>query len=152
MIIYIEDLLREIDIKNWYRGEASKNGDESAVFVQSGKDTQDVMMFYIRGAVNDVLLMANANRVVFRCEYKDDALNFTIEPLRVGREHLLAVLKEAIRLYIVYETRRLWMINIRPEWADVSLREALRLNIREAMDGVTAVGNKVRRRCAVMGI
>ena len=152
MIIYIEDLLREIDIKNWYRGEASKNGDESAVFVQSGKDTQDVMMFYIRGAVNDVLLMANANRVVFRCEYKDDALNFTIEPLRAGREHLLAVLKESVRLYIVYEARRLWMMNIRPEWADASLREALRLNIREAMNGVTALGNKVRRRAATMGI
>ena len=45
MIIYVEDLLREINILNWYRGEAVKNGDASAVFVQSGKDTQDVMMF-----------------------------------------------------------------------------------------------------------
>lgn len=152
MIIFVEDLLREINILNWYRGEAVKNGDASAVFVQSGKDTQDVMMFYIRGAVNDVLLLANANRVVFRCEYKDDALNFTIEPVRAGREYMKQLLKDAVRQYMVCLVRFLWMKEVRPEWADDSMLPMWRQRVMDAMSAVTAAGNRVRRRAATMGI
>ena len=146
MILYKEDILREVNILNWYKGEAAKNGDADAVFVQSDADTQDALLYHMRNAVNDVLLFANANRVKFTCEQKDDYLSFSLSPLREGREHLLDVLKEAIRQYIVYEVRRLWMMEVKPGWADSSLRESLRENIRQAMNDVTAMGEKVRRR------
>ena len=146
MILYKEDILREVNILNWYKGEAAKNGDADAVFVQSDADTQDALLYHMRNAVNDVLLFANANRVKFTCEQKDDMLTFSLSPLREGREHLLDVLKEAIRQYIVYEIRRLWMMEVKPDWADSSLRESLRENIRQAMNDVTAMGEKVRRR------
>lgn len=146
MILYIEDLLKEINIKNWYLGEARKNADPDAVFVQSDADAQDALLYHVRTAVNDVLMMANANRVKFTCERKDDMLRFVLSPLREGREHLLDILKEAIRQYIVYEVRRLWMMDMKPDWADSSLRESLRENIRQAMNDVTAMGEKVRRR------
>lgn len=152
MILYIEDIKREVDILNWYKGEAVKNGDPNAVFVQSDKETQDAFMYHLRNAVTDVLFFANANRVKFTCEHKDDALTFSISPLRVGREYLLDLLKEAIRQYLVYEIRRLWMMNIKPEWADTSLRESLRENIRQVMNDVTSMGKKVRRRYAPFGI
>ena len=151
MILYIEDLFREINILNWYRGEAVKNGDPNAVFVQSNQDTQDALRYHLRSAVVDVLKFANPNRVKFTCEYEDDALKFSISPVREGREYLLDVLKEAIRQYLVFEVRRLWMMNIRPEWADDSLRASLRANILEAMNNSTK-GNKVRRRATTMGI
>lgn len=146
MILYKEDILREVNILNWYKGEAAKNWDADAVFVQSDADTQDALLYHMRNAVNDVLLFANANRVKFTCEQKDDMLTFSLSPLREGREHLLDVLKEAIRQYIVYEIRRLWMMEVKPDWADSSLRESLRENIRQAMNDVTAMGEKVRRR------
>lgn len=146
MILYIEELLREINIKNWYLGEARKNADPDAVFVQSDADTQDALLYHMRNAVTDVLLFANANRVKFTCEYKDDKLDFTLSPLREGREYLLELLKETIRLYLIYEIRRLWMMEVKPDWADSSLRESLRENIRQAMNDVTAMGEKVRRR------
>lgn len=152
MILYIEDLFREINILNWYRGEAVKNGDPDAAFVQSNKDTQDALLYHLRNAVVDVLQFANPNRVKFTCDYSDDALKFSISPVREGREYLLEVLKEAIRQYIVYEVRRLWMMTVRPEWADVSLRESLRANILKAMNDSTTTGNRVRRRYAPFGI
>lgn len=146
MILYIEDLLRKINILNWYRGEAAKRVDVNADLVQSDSDQQDALLEHIRCVVTDILLLANVNRVKFTCEHSDDALHFYIEPLREGREYLLDVLKEAIRQYIIYEVRRLWMMLVRPEWADVSLREELTQNIKNAMNAVTAGGNRVRRR------
>ena len=153
MIVYIEELLREVNILNWYRGEAAKNGgDMSADVVQSDIDEQEAMMGYIKGAVNTVLLLANSNRVEFRCERKDDALHFSIAPVREGKEYLLEVLKEAIRLFLVAEVRLMWMLNIRKEWADATMRDMLIMNIREAMSAVTSMGNKIRRRATTMGI
>lgn len=146
MILYIEDLLRKINIKNWYLGEARKNADPDAVFVQSDADAQDILLDYMQTVVNDVLLFANANRVKLTCEQMDDMLTFSLSPLREGREYLLDVLKNAIKQYLVYEIRRLWMMEMKPEWADSSLRESLRENIRQAMNDVTAMGEKVRRR------
>ena len=153
MIVYIEELLREVNILNWYRGEAAKNGgDMSAEIVQSDIDEQEAMMGYIKGAVNTVLLLANSNRVEFRCERKDDALHFSIAPVREGKEYLLEVLKEAIRLFLVAEVRLMWMLNIRKEWADATMRDMLIMNIKEAMSAVTSMGNKIRRRATTMGI
>lgn len=146
MILHIEDIFREVNIQNWYKGEARKNADPDAVFVQSAAEEQESLLYYLRDAVTDVLTFANANRVKFTCEYKDDSLVFSISPLRAGREHLLELLKVVIRQYLVYEIRRLWMENIRPEWVDSSLRESKRENIRQVMNDVTAMGEKVRRR------
>ena len=151
MILYIEDLFREINILNWYRGEAAKRTDVNADLVQSDSDQQDALLYHLRNAVNDVLMFANPNRVKFICDYEDDALKFSISPVRDGREYLLDILKESIRQYLVFEVRRLWMMNIRPEWADDSLRASLRTNILEAMNNSTS-GNKVRRRATTMGI
>lgn len=153
MIVYIEELLRDVNILNWYRGEAAKNGgDMSAEIVQSDIDEQEAMMGYIKGAVNTVLLLANSNRVEFRCERKDDALHFSIAPVREEKEYLLEVLKEAIRLFLVAEVRLMWMLNIRKEWADATMRDMLIMNIKEAMSAVTSMGNKIRRRPTTMGI
>lgn len=146
MILYIEDLLRKINILNWYKGESAKRVDMSADLVQSGSDQQDALLEHIRSVVTDILLFSNANNVKFTCTINDDALHFSIYPLREGREYLLDVLKEAIRQYIIYEVRRQWMMLMRPEWADASLREELRGNIKKAMSAVTAVRNRVRRR------
>lgn len=151
MILFVEDIKREVDILNWYKGEARKHGDSEAVIVQSDADTQDAFMYQLRNAVTDILTFANANRVKFTCEHKDDMLTFSISPLREGREYLLDLLKETIRQYLVYEVRRLWMMEVRQEWADSSLRESLRENVRQVMNDVTSMGKKVRRRYAWIG-
>lgn len=152
MILYIEDLIREINILNWYRGEAMKRMDEGADLVQTDCAKQDALLYHLRCAVNDVVLMANHNRVRFECEEKDDALVFSIAPIREGREYLKPVLKQAIRLYIVAEVRRLWMMGTRPDWADSTLREELRMRIADAMNDVTDRGERIRRRATTMGI
>lgn len=152
MIIYIEDIFREVNILNWYKGEAVKHNDPEVVFVQSNKEVEDALMYHLRHAVVNVLTLANNNRVKFTCDYIDDTLKFSISPLREGREHLLSLLKETIRVFLVAEIRLLWMMNIRREWADATMRENLLANIRQVMNDATAMGNKVRRRYAYLGI
>lgn len=152
MILYIEDLFREINILNWYRGEAVKRHDDSADLVQSDIDQQDALMYHMRNAVVDVLSLANPNNIKFTCDYSDDQLKFSISPVREGREYLLELLKNCIRQFIVAEVRRLWMMNMRPEWADNTKRESLIKNIKDAMGACTMIGNRVRRRAATMGI
>ena len=152
MILYIEDLLREINILNWYKGEAVKRNDENADKIQTDCDTQDALMYHLRNAVTDVLSLANPNNLKFTCDYSDDRLKFSLSPIREGREYMLELLKNCIRQYLVAEVRRLWMRNVRPEWADASKHESLLKNIRDAMSASTSIGNKVRRRAATMGI
>lgn len=152
MILYIEDLLREINILNWYKGEAVKRNDENADKIQTNCDTQDALMYHMRDAVTDVLSFANLNWMKFTCEHKDDSLIFSLSPLREGREYLLELLKNCIRQYLVYEVRRLWMMNMRPEWADATMRESLRQNIKDAMTACTKPTERVRRRYAPLGI
>lgn len=145
MILYIEDLLREINILNFYKGEAAKRGDMNADVVQSDAGQQDVMGYFIRKVVTDILIFLNNGSVAFTCENKDDQLRFTLNPIREDRPHMKDVLKEAIRQYIVFEVRRLWMMTVRPEWADHSIREELRWDIKTAFSAV-AKYEKVRRR------
>lgn len=152
MIIYIEDLFREINILNWYKGEAAKHNDPGATAAETNADTQDALMYHLRDAVTDVLSLANPNNLKFTCDYSDDQLTFSLSPIREGREYLLELLKNCIRQYLVYEIRRLWMMNVRPEWADASKRESLIKNILDAMSASTSIGNRVRRRAATMGI
>lgn len=152
MIIYIEDLLREINILNWYKGEAVKHNDPGATAAETNADTQDALMYHLRDAVTDVLSLANPNNLKFTCDYSDDQLKFSLSPIREGREYLLGLLRNCIRQYLVYEIRRLWMMNVRPEWADASKRESLIKNILDAMSASTSIGNRVRRRAATMGI
>ena len=152
MIIYIEDLFREINILNWYKGEAVKHNDPSATAAETNADTQDALMYHLRNAVTDVLSLANPNNLKFTCDYSDDRLKFSLSPIREGREYMLELLKNCIRQYLVAEVRRLWMMNVRPEWADASKHESLLKNIRDAMSASTSTGNRVRRRAATMGI
>lgn len=152
MIIFIEDLLREINILNWYKAVAAKNGDPDATFAETNADTQDALLYHMRNAVTDVLSFANLNWMKFVCEYKDDSLVFSLSPLREGREHLLELLKNCIRQYLVCEIRRLWMMNVRPDWADATQRESLRQNIMDTMTACTKPTQRVRRRYALFGI
>lgn len=152
MIIDIEDLFREINILNWYKGEAAKNGVPDATAAETNADTQDALMYHLRAAVTDVLSFANLNWMKFTCEYKNDSLIFSLSPLREGREYLLELLKNCIRQYLVYEIRRLWMMNVRPDWADATKRESLRQNIKDAMTACTKPTERVRRRYAPLGI
>lgn len=152
MIIYIEDLFREINILNWYKGEAAKNGVPDATAAETNADTQDALMFHLRSAITDMLSLANLNWMKFTCEYKDDSLEFSLSPLREGRDYLLELLKNCIRQYLVYEVRRLWMMNVRPDWADASMRESLRQNIKDTMAACTKPKERVRRRYAPFGI
>ena len=145
MILYIDDLRKEIDILNWYKGEAEKRNDVDADVVQSDAGKQDAILYFIRKAVTDVLLLLNTGSSMFTCTSDDDILVFNLSPVREDRRYMLDVLKEAIRQYIVFEVRRLWMMTVRPAWADSSIREELRNNMRDASRSVSK-GETVRRR------
>lgn len=145
MILYIDDLLKEINILNFYRGEAEKRGDVNADVVQSDRDTQETMMFFVRKAVTDILLLLNGGSTKFTGKVENDCLKFEVSPVNEEKEYMMDILKEAVRQYLVMEVRRLWMMTVRPEWADGTLREELKANMISAFRCV-GKGERVRRR------
>ena len=137
MILYIEDLEREINLVNYYKGEAAKRGDINADVVQSDAGQQDVMGYFMRKAVTDVLLLLETGSTKFTYKTDSDKLVFELSPVNEDKRYMLDVLKEAIRQYLVYEVRRLWMMTVRPEWADSSIRGELIGNMKSAFYSVS---------------
>lgn len=142
----LEELIKEINILNFYKGEAGKRKDIDAVVMQTAEEQEDAVRYHIRSAVTDVLMMANPKALKFTCEYKEDKLVFELSPIREEMEHIVKILKEAVRQYIVYEVRRLWLMLVAPELADHSLRGELERKISDAIKTVGR-GARVRRRC-----
>lgn len=150
--LYIEDLLREINILNYYRGEAAKRKDVDATLIQTAAEQQDALMYHIRSAVADVLMLANPKYMKFTCDYSDDKLTFELSPIREGMEHVVPIFKEAVRQYIIYEVRRLWMMLNNPDWAESSLRSVLLGNILKNIGAVGKSGRVRRRATDLAGI
>lgn len=144
--LQLEDLIREVNILNFYQGEAAKRKDIDAVTIQTAGEQQDALLYHIRNAVTDVLAFANAKALKFTCDYYDDKLVFNLEPIREGMEHVVDVLKEAVRQYIVYEVRRLWMMLVRPDMAEYALRGELADRIKRNIR-IVGKGERLRRRC-----
>lgn len=143
--LYNEDIFREVDILNYYKGEALKRKDADAVSIETAKEQQDAFIYHLRAAVNDVLLLANPRITTFTAENTEDKLIFSLSPVRENTEHLQPIIKESIRQYLVYEVRRLWMRNVRPDFADDSMRAILLSNIATPLRS-TVKAAKVRRR------
>lgn len=143
--LYNEDILREVDILNYYKGEAMKRKDADAVSIETAKEQQDALLYHLRAAVNDVLLLANPRITTFTAENTEDKLVFSLSPVRDNTEHLQPVIKESIRQYLIYEVRRLWMRNVRPDLADDSMRTILLSNIATPLRS-TVKAERVRRR------
>lgn len=143
--LYNEDILREVDILNYYKGEAMKRKDADAVSIETAKEQQDALLYHIRAAVNDVLLLANPRITTFTAENTEDKLVFSLSPVRDNTEHLQPIIKESIRQYLIYEVRRLWMRNVRPDLADDSMRSILLSNIATPLRS-TVKAERVRRR------
>ena len=152
MTIGIDELLREIDVLNWYRGEALKRGEETAVMVQTAREQQTAMMYHMETARTMMMARVNTQRVRMTCDVDGEEMTFTLTPIRRGKEYLLEMIRGMIKQYLVAETRRLWMMNINPQWADATMRETMEMNLTEMIALATDAGPKVRRRCAVMGI
>lgn len=142
----IEELIEEINVLNYYRGEAAKRKDTDAVLMQTAEEQRRALLYHIRSAVTDVLALANAKALKFTCDYLEDRLIFNLEPIRNGMEHLIKILKEAVRQYIVYEVRRLWMGLVSPEMAENALRGELLYKIEKSIRSV-GKGERLRRRC-----
>lgn len=150
--LYIEDLLYEINILNYYRGEAAKRKDVDAVVVETAAEQREALLCHMRSAVTDVLMLAPLKSLKFTCEHADDKLKFELSPVREGTEHLIPIFREAVRQYIVYEVRRLWMMLNRPDWAEYAQRAALLGNIKTNIGAIGKSGRVRRRATDLAGI
>lgn len=144
--LYIEDILREVDILNHYRGEAAKRKDADAVVMQSAQEQHDALMYHLRTAVTDVRMLANPRVYSLDADISNEKIVFDLSPLRENAEHIVSLLKEGVRQYLVYEIRRLWLSLVRPDWADNSMRMVLLQQIQELMRAAVKA-QRVRRRC-----
>lgn len=153
MIFFTTDELQlEIDLLNWYRGEAAKRGYVDADVVQSSADDSRVMNVFVRDAAEDILIWANVNDAKLMLDLTDEGVLFTLEKVRADREYLVPVLRAAMRKYIVAYVRFRWMATVKPEWTDGVELDRFRYDIERLIKGVKDYGRIRRRSTNLAGI
>ncbi len=153
MIFFTTDELRqEIDLLNWYRGEAAKRGDVNADVAQSSVDDNRVMGIFLRDAAEDILIWANVNDARLTLNVTDEGLSFDLQPLDSEKEYLIPVLRAAMRKYIVTYVRFRWLLTVKPEWTDGISLERFRYDIERLVRSVLKYGRVRRRSTNLAGI
>lgn len=146
MIYFTTDELRlEIDLLNWYRGEAAKRNDLDADVAQSSVDDNRVMGVFLRDAAEDILIWGNVNDARLTLSVTDESLSFDLHPLDREKEYLIPVLRAAMRKYIVAYVRFRWLLTVKPEWTDGTGLDRYRFDIERLIKSVLKY-EKVRRR------
>ena len=153
MIFFTTDELRlEIDLLNYYKGEAAKRGDMDADVVQSSADDTRVMNIFIRDAAEDILIWANVNDARLTLDITDEGILFGLTPVRADKEYLVPVLKAAIRKYIVAYVRFRWLATVKPEWAVGIELDRFRYDIERFIKSIRDYGTVRRRATNLAGI
>ncbi len=147
IIIGKDGLLRQIDLRNYYMGEAAKRKDIDAVTIQSSKDDEELLYMFMTKACNE-LVTAVALRFPFISTSTDnDELGITFETECEYPSYLLPLLQQSITDYLVNEVTAQWLLTRRPEMAQshISLRAALYSNVQQMFAKIYG-RRRIRRR------
>ena len=126
------ELQQQIDLRNYYMGESVKRNDNNADTIQSSKDDEELFLMFTHNACNG-LVTAVALRfpsVGYTIEGND--ITFTLETPGEPRSHLLTMLTQAIKDYLVNEITMQWLLLRQPNMTQtyISLRGNLYSNVQ----------------------
>ena len=126
------ELQQQIDLRNYYMGESVKRKDNNADTIQSSKDDEELFLMFAHNACNE-LVTAVALRfpsIGYTIECND--ITFTFETPDDTRSHLLPMLTQAIKDYLVNEITMQWLLLRQPNLAQtyISLRGNLNSNVQ----------------------
>ena len=110
ILIKRDELQQQIDLKNYYLGDAAKRKDVDADTLQSSNDEKELFVMFITRALNELVTAVALRFSSITYTIEDEYIELTFETAGEGRPHLLPLLKQAITDYLVNETLMPYMI------------------------------------------
>ena len=140
-------LQQQVDLRNYYMGEAIKRNDLNADTLQSNALDKDLFLIFLREACNELLSTVALRFASISYDIDKDYIVITIESEGEIRQHILPMLKQSINDYLVNELALQWLLLRRPDSAGnyISLRTALFQNVQQQLAKLSHT-RKIRRR------
>lgn len=126
------ELQQQIDLRNYYMGESVKRKDNNADTIQSSKDDEELFLMFAHNACNELVTAVALRFPFIGYTIEGNDITFTFESLDDTRSHLLPMLTQAIKDYLVNEMTMQWLLLRQPNLAQtyISLRGNLNSNVQ----------------------
>lgn len=138
---------QQVDLRNYYMGEAIKRNDLNADTTQSSAEDKDLFLIFLKEACNELLSTVALRFESVTYDIDEQYILITLETKDATREHLLPMLKQSINDYLVNELTLQWLLLRRPDAAHsyISLRATLFQNVQQQLAKLVNT-KKIRRR------
>lgn len=132
ILIKRDELQQQIDLKNYYLGDAAKRKDADADTLQSSNDERELFVMFITRALNELVTAVALRFSSITYTIENEYIELTFETANEGRTHLLPLLKQAITDYLVNETLMQWLQIRQPIMAQpyMIMRQSLESNVQ----------------------
>lgn len=142
-----DGLQRQIDLRNYYMGEAAKRKDIDAVTIQSSNDDEELLYMFIDKACNELVTAVALRFPYISTNSNKENIEITFDTEAPYPSHLLPLLQQAITDYLVNESIIHWLLIRRPEMAqgNISLRASLYSNVQHMFAKIYN-RHRIRRR------
>lgn len=126
------ELQQQIDLRNYYMGESVKRNDNNADTIQSSKDDEELFLMFAHNACNELVTAVALRFPSIGYTIESNDITFTFETPDDTRSHLLPMLTQAIKDYLVNEMTMQWLLLRQPNLAQtyISLRGNLNSNVQ----------------------
>lgn len=141
------ELQQQLDLRNYYMGEAAKRKDIEADTMQSSKDDRELLSMFASQACNALVSAVALRSPQTGFSNSDNEITFQFKADGGNNPQMLSMLQQAIIDYLVNEINMQWLLHRQPQMAqtNISLRGSL---FQNAMQLFTKICNpqKIRRR------
>lgn len=147
ILIKRSGLQQQIDLRNYYMGEAAKRKDIDAATMQSSKDDEELLYMFIERACNELVTAVALRFPYISYTIGNEEIEITFDTEAPYPSHLLPLLQQAVTDYLSNETITHWLLLRRPEMAqsNISLRASLYSNMQHLFGKIYS-RRKLRRR------
>lgn len=141
------ELQQQINLRNYYMGEAAKRKDPDTATIQSCTDDEELLYMFMKRACNELLTAVALRFPYIYGSVGNENIEITFDTETGYPEHLLPMLQQAVTDYFVNESIMQWLLLRSPEMAQsyISLRSSLYNNIQHLFGKIYS-HKKLRRR------
>lgn len=133
IMIKKNELQQQVDLKNFYMGEAAKRKDTDADTLQSCTDEQELFVMFLKRALNELTSAVALRFSSITYNIDNEHVELSFETPDDSRARVLPMLKQAITDYLVNEILMHWLQLRQPIMAQpyMVLRPSLHQNVQQ---------------------
>lgn len=133
ILIKKNELQQQINLKNFYMGEAAKRKDADADTLQSSNDDNELFVMFLKRALNELISAVALRFSSITYNIDNEFIEINFETTGKSRNHLLPMLKQAITDYLVNELLMHWLQLRQPIMAQayIAMRAILYRNVQQ---------------------